>query len=73
MMETWKMYASGRMLWKRPSSWISRAMAYIEMPEEKMVMKAKEKALTRAGLLVEAHAQELRHASGPWSRSRRAS
>ncbi len=34
------------MLWKRPSSWISSAIAYIEIPEEKIVMKAKEKALT---------------------------
>ena len=34
------------MPWKRPRVWISSAIAYMEMPEEKTVMMAKEKALT---------------------------
>ncbi len=45
-METWKIQASGMMPWKRPRVWMSSAMAYMEMPEEKTVMMAKEKALT---------------------------
>ena len=38
-------------------------MAYMEMPEEKIVMKANERR-SDASLLVEAHAQILRHRTG---------
>ena len=36
---------SGMMPWSRPRVWMSSAMAYMEMPELKTVMMAKEKAL----------------------------
>ena len=45
--------------------WISFAMAYIEMPEEKTVMTAKDMALRPAGLLVEPQPQVLGHRARP--------
>ncbi len=44
--ETWNIYGSGTIPFSRPNVWISSAIAYIEIPELKIVIIAKVKALS---------------------------
>ena len=70
-MLTWKIQSGDKPMpngaSKICSVWISRAMAYIEMPEENTVMTANEMALKAACLLVETQPQY----SGPTGRASR--